>query len=144
MKTIKTIIVALILNSAFLIFNSPQAEAQTKEVAYTLADRDRMIRVEEQLKSLQTQMDVRFAAMDTKFAAMDTKFAAMDDKIDKLYTLIYFILGGVFGLIGFIMWDRRSYIKPVKEDITGLQQALKEYAKKQPELADILRAHGIL
>ncbi|MHB8260297.1 MAG: Ig-like domain-containing protein [Bacteroidia bacterium] len=38
MKTIKTIIVALILNSTFLIFNSPQAEAQgtvTQSIYYT-------------------------------------------------------------------------------------------------------------
>ena len=68
----------------------------------------------------------------------------MDDKLDKLYTLMYFILGGVFGLIGLIMWDRRSYIKPVKENINELQNALRDFAKEQPKLAEILRSRGLL
>ena len=72
------------------------------------------------------------------------RFEAINDKLDKLYTLIYFILGGVFGLIGLIFWDRRSYIRPIKEDIHELQNALRDYAKEQPKLADILRSHGLM
>ena len=106
------------------------AQSAEQPVAYTLSDRDRSIRTEEQLKALEEKMDVRFEAMNTRF--------------ESLQTLIYFILGGVFGLIGLIFLDRRSYIKPVKEDIYALSQSLREYSKKQPELADILRSHGIL
>lgn len=84
------------------------AASQIKEIPYTMDDRDRLIRLEEQLK-----------AMNDKW---DTKFEAMDDKINKLYTLIYFVPGGIFGLIGLILWDSRSYIKPVKEDIYQLRQ----------------------
>ncbi len=86
--------------------------------------------MEERMASLQKQMDTRFEAVDKRF--------------DSLYTLLYFILGGVFGLIGLIFWDRRSYIKPVKEDINQLTASLREYAKEQPKLADILRSHGLL
>jgi len=65
-------------------------------------------------------------------------------RIDKLYTLIYFVLGGVFGLIGLIFWDRRTYTFPLKQDLRQLIDVLKEYAKEQPKLAEILRAHNIL
>lgn len=88
-------------------------------------------------------MNAKFGSVDAKFTAMeakfDAKFEAMDDKINKLYTLIYFVLGGVFGLIGLIFWDRRSYIKPVKEDIEQLKAILHRYAEKNPEFKEILK-----
>ncbi|MFH1004632.1 MAG: hypothetical protein V1781_03930 [Bacteroidota bacterium] len=121
MKTKSIFIVAIcIMQFAFISeinaqnvgINTTSTLLNIKEIPYTLDDRDRIIRLEVHLE------------------AIDDKFRAIDDKIDKLYTLIYFVLGGVFGLIGLIMWDRRSYIKPVKEDIKQLQMALREFAKK--------------
>ena len=135
MKKINLILaVVLTLNLGLETFNS---FAQVTQTSLATVDRERMIgieksviRIEEQLKAQQKEMD--------------TRFEAGDDKLNKLYTLLYFILGGVFGLIGLIMWDRRSYIKPVKEDIVELRNALRDFAKDQPKLADILRSHGLM
>ena len=107
------------------------AKSQTKDIPYTLDDRDRLIRVEEQIKSMNVKMD-------TKFEAMDAKFEAMDDKINKLYTLIYFVLGGVFGLIGFVIYDRKTALTPVTNDTRKLKEILHELAKTNPELKNIL------
>mgnify|MGYP001563309216 CR=1 FL=1 len=117
--------------------SSAQSAGNEQVIPYTLEDRDRAVRME-------VQMNERFESMNERFGSMNVRFESMDDKMDKLYTLLYFILGGVFGLIGLIMWDRRSYIRPVKEDIRELQNALRDFAKKQPELTEILRSHGIL
>jgi len=149
---IKPLAVAIMLATLSLELGTWNCQAQSankeQAVPYTLEDRDRAVRMEvkmnERFESMQKEMNIRFEAMNTRFESIDTRFEAMNDKLDKLYTLIYFVLGGVFGLFGFIMWDRRSYIKPVKENIAGLQSALKEYAKEQPKLADILRSHGLL
>lgn len=105
--------------------------SEAKEIPYTLDDRDRMIRVEEQIKSLRQEMNA-------KFEAMDAKFEAMDDKINKLYTLMYFVLGGVFGLIGFVIYDRRTALAPVTRDNRKLKEILYELAKTNPELKDLL------
>ncbi|MBI4647143.1 MAG: hypothetical protein HY738_11270 [Bacteroidia bacterium] len=122
--------------------------AQSREVPFTLDDRDRIIQTQAEVSSLRNDMNTRFEAFDTKFEArfeaIDDRFEAIDDKLNKLYTLIYFILGGVFGLIGLIFWDRRSYVKPVKEDLKELMNVLRDFAKTQPELADILRSHKLL
>ena len=131
----------------FFFFNG--VVAQSKEIAYTMDDRDRLIRVEEQIKALESKMDAKFEAMDAKFEAMDDKFAAlhsemnsrfeaMDDKINKLYTLMYFVLGGVFGLIGFVIYDRRTALTPVTRDNRKLKEILYELAKTNPELREIL------
>ena len=114
------------------------AKSQTKDIPYTLDDRDRLIRVEEQIKSMNVKIDAKFEEMNAKFEAMDTKFEAMDDKINKLYTLIYFVLGGVFGLIGFVIYDRKTALTPVTNDTRKLKEILHELAKTNPELKNIL------
>ena len=56
----------------------------------------------------------------------------------KLYTLIYFVLGGVFGLIGFVIYDRKTALTPVTNDTRKLKEILHELAKTNPELKNIL------
>jgi len=120
---------AVVAVAALLLCSTVNGFAQAKEITYTLDDRDRMIRVEEQIKSLREEMN--------------TLREEMNNNINKLYTLIYFVLGGVFGLIGLVLWDRRSYIKPVKEDIEALRNVLRMYAEKNPELKEILKNAAI-
>ena len=114
------------------------AKSQTKDIPYTLDDRDRLIRVEEQIKSMNVKIDAKFEEMNAKFVTIDTKFEAMDNKINKLYTLIYFVLGGVFGLIGFVIYDRKTALTPVTNDTRKLKEILHELAKNNPELKNIL------
>ena len=142
MKT-KNLLLAAICIAQFAICNlqSTISLAQATQSSLASDDRERIIgieksviRIEEQLKAQQKEMDNRFDAVQKE----------MDNRFGSLNTLIYFILGGVFGLIGLIFWDRRSYIKPVKEDISELLNVLRDFAKKQPELAEILRSHRLL
>lgn len=90
--------------------------AQSNSDSVAQQDRKLMIRIEDRLETQQREMNAQFEAVDMRFTAMD-------DKLDELYTSMYFILGGMFGLIGFIFWDSRSYIKPVKADMRDLQSA---------------------
>ena len=57
------------------------------EVSFTQEDRDRLIRLE------------------TK---QDEGFKATNQRIDDLRDLVYIVIGGMLGLIGFVLWDRRS------------------------------------
>ncbi len=128
------------------------------EASFTMEDRERLIRLEEQVKKntekieeLKHLMNARFEAVDAKFEAQNEKFIAQNEKLDILFTLIYFVLGGIIGLIGFVLWDRRTFLKPFKDKNEELmkkneklEKALKDYANKNKELADILRIHGLL
>ena len=116
-----------------------------------LRHRELLIRLDEKQSSMQKEMNARFESVDARFESIDARFESvnarfesMNDQIGRLHTLMFFVLGGMFGLIGLIVWDRRSYIKPVKEDIHELISALRDYAKQHPELAEILRAHKLL
>ena len=84
-------------------------------------------------------MNTRFESMDTKFESIDTKFEAQQKQLDNIYVLLFFILGAVFSLIGFVIWDRRTALKPVQREQESIVKVLKEYSKKHTDLAEILK-----
>ena len=57
----------------------------------------------------------------------------------------------MLALVGFVLWDRCSALTPairqmegIKEREERLEAALKEYALKSPELAEVLKKMGLL
>ena len=141
-----------------VFFSCTAISKASTTVPFTLEDRDRLIRLEQRMDALERTMDARFAAQDAKFTTMDAKFTAMDAKFDSLQgqindvkTLMYFVLGGMLGLVGFILWDRRTFLKPFESKAKELDKTneqiilvLKEQAKTNPSLAEILKSLGLL
>ena len=112
---------------------------------FTQKDRERLIRletkVEEGQKALQRQIT-------------DLSLTTQRQTTD-LRTLILWGFGILFGgmglLIGFVIWDRRTALEPVARKYRELEEqgekynrALKEYAKVEPKLAEILRSLNLL
>jgi len=58
--------------------------------------------------------------------------------------LMYVIIAGIFGLIGFVVWDRRNATKPVRQDIDRLFQVMRKLAEKDQKIAEVLRSVGLL
>ncbi len=62
------------------------------------------------------------------------------------------LFSGMFILVGFILWDRRSTIKPLKDDIDDLEErkvnriigALKKLSEDDARFAQALRSVGLL
>lgn len=127
-----------------LLISGFYSNAQQQEVPYTLADRDRLIQVEANLNDLRNEMNA-------KFEAVDKRFDSMDDKFDY----IFWILGALFALmiflLGFMIWDRRTTLAPVKSEIEILKRENEKMkaifikqAESQPKLLEILNNAGIL
>lgn len=72
------------------------------EAPYTLEDRDRLINVEITLRELRISQDKQFEQIDKRF--------------DSLNNFIMWGFGivfmGIFTLIGFVLWDRRTALAP--------------------------------
>ena len=113
-------------------------------VPFTLGDRDRLMRNEQKIDALRTEMNVRFESVDKQFESVDKQFESIKEQIGFLTTLIIFVLGGLMSLIGFVIYDRRTAIKPVQREQARLEDALIEYSKKHPDFRDILKNAGIL
>ena len=115
--------------------------AYARDISFTQEDRDRIIRLEEGQKSLQRQVD-------------DLKISTQR-QFDNPYTLILWGFGILFGgmgmLMGFVIWDRRTALAPaikknkeLEERGDLLEKALKEFAKQEPRLAEVLRTMRLM
>jgi membrane-bound acyltransferase YfiQ involved in biofilm formation len=132
-----------------ILFSNPiLAQEQQVVVPYTLADRDRAILVDAKISALEEKIEVRFESVDKQFMYQQKQ-------IDDIKTLFYWGFGILITLfifmLGYMIWDRRTAMKPAlvqaskaEENSRNLISTLREYSKKHPDLAEILRSHGIL
>ena len=115
-----------------------------EEVPYTLEDRDRLIRVEAKIEDI-----------DKRFEQIDKRFEQVERRIERLENVMIWGFGLLFttmiGLVGFVLWDRRTALSPairknkeLEERNDKIEKALKEYAYKEPKLAEILRNVGLM
>ena len=134
----------LILVFVLLFSGILKAQEQQVVVPYTLADRDRTIRLEAKMEALESKMD-------SQESKMDVKFEAVNARIDYLFWLQGIIVALILFMLGYMIWDRRTALQPAlaqaskaEENSRNLIATLREYAKKHADLAEILRTHGIL
>lgn len=127
------------------------SNAQQQEVPYTLADRDRLIQVEANMNGLRNEMNSLRNEMNAKFEAVDNRFDSMDDKFDPIYWILSVVVALIIFMLGFIIWDRRTTLAPIKSEIEELKRAnekMKEIfikqSESQPGLLQILKNAGIL
>ena len=134
----------LILVFVLLFSGILKAQEQQVVVPYTLADRNRTIRLEAKMEALESKMD-------SQESKMDVKFEAVNARIDYLFWLQGIIVALILFMLGYMIWDRRTALQPAlaqaskaEENSRNLIATLRKYAKKHADLAEILRTHGIL
>jgi len=146
MKTLNQIILISLLLIPFL------AKANVKEVVYTLDDRDRMIRTEQKVESIKSEMNARFESVDKQFVGirseMNTRFEAIDKRFDQLFNFLWAIIGifttMMVSIFGFAFWDRKLSLAPLKKEDQRIVAVLVDFAKTQPKLTEILKNAGLL
>ena len=95
---------------------------------------------------------------DTSSSQVDKRFAGlrfdMNKRFEQMMTFLW-ILASVFSalvvaVIGFALWDRKTMIRRARDEIekegrlSDLIQALRELARKDKELAEVLRHFNLL
>ncbi len=117
-----------------IVFAFPLTVAAV-DVAPRISDREiieSLAEIKAGQKALEDKMDQRFTAMqeqmDQRFTAMqkqmDHRFAAIDQRFEFLQQLMLVMIAGVFGLIGFIVWDRYSTLRPMDQRLRRIEQDL--------------------
>ncbi len=141
-KKVLTIFILLLLTGAVV-----QAQEQ-QIVPYTLADRDRFIRLETEMGSLRNEMN-------SLRNEMNARLDSQQKQIDDLKTLFFWgfsiTITLIIFLLGYTIWDRRTALKLA---LTQAEEAnnkarnqttiLREYARTHPDLAEILKTYGLL
>jgi hypothetical protein len=104
-------------------------KAQEQPIPYSQADRDRMVRVETKVESLDKRID-----------DVQMQINRMGDKFDSYFMWGFgLVLMSIFGLIGFIIYDRRTTLAPVENKTERILKVLKEAAEKDPVLREALK-----
>jgi len=126
MKTIQKIIMFLLLILPVI------GMAETKEIPYTLDDRDRIIRTEQKVESIKTEMNARFETVNKQFETVDKQFTGlrseMNGRFDQLFFNFLWAIIGIFttmmvSIFGFAFWDRKLSLAPLKATTTLSDQA---------------------
>jgi len=98
--------------------------------------------------------DVKTANKDIKTEIKDVRSAIKDMQSELQGFMLWgfgVVFAGIFALIGFVLWDRRTALSPairknqeLEERENKVEQALKEYAEKEPRLKEILKHIGLM
>jgi len=105
-------------------------------VPFTLADKIRLIRIEERMETKFHEIDNRFAQIDKRFEQIDKRFEQIERRLDRLEDLFFnttlILLGSMLTLIGFILWDRRTFLKPIENQLNEIrEQTLSNHEKTE-------------
>ncbi|QID32248.1 hypothetical protein [Pampinifervens florentissimum] len=112
-----------------------------KEISFTLEDRDRIIRLEENqkegFKALMQRIDDTNKRIDDINKRIDDTNKRIDDMISIMLWGFGVLFAGMMSLIGFVIWDRRSALAPairktkeLEEREEKIEKALKKLAEK--------------
>jgi len=79
------------------------------------------MRKEQQEFKLQTEkrltaIESRFEGINQRFEGVNQRFEEVNKRIDILLYVMIAILTGIFGLIGFVVWDRQVSLRPIKDE----------------------------
>jgi len=140
MKTIHSFKFICLVASFILVVLAATPVAAQDAGAFNQSDRERLIRLEEKFESLQKQQELTNQRID------DFK-TDVNSRLGDVMTFMYWGFGILFTmmmvLMGFVLWDRRTAIKPIENKTNRLEEALIEYAKTDPKLKEILRKAAI-
>ncbi len=178
-KMVLVFMVVMLASPAFAVEVAPRIS--DREIIESLAElkagqKALEAKMDLRFTAMQEQMDQRFTAvdqrltamqeqMDKRFAAVDQRFEAVDRRLDFIQQLMLVTIAGIFGLIGFIIWDRYSTLRPMDMRLRRLEEnlehdlelqspegskltrmihVLRELAKEDRKIASILRSFSLL
>lgn len=128
------ILLSVMLLSSFIL------QAQEQSMPYTQTDRDRSVRVETKVEALDKRIDDLTLNIDARFNLVNSKIDRLENKFDTYFLWGFgLVLMSIFGLIGFIIYDRRTTLAPVENKTERIIRALKEAAEKDSTLREALK-----
>lgn len=135
------------------------------EVAPRISDREiieSLAELKVGLKNLEKSIDQRFKSLEKSIYA---RFESIEKRFSFLENLMMILIAGVFGLIGFVVWDRKTALRPLEKKLDKLEQdlqhdlelqspegsrltrlihVLRETAKDDQKLAETMRGFSLL
>jgi len=147
-----------ILTLLLFLFIQP---AYAVDVAQRISDRE----IIQSLAEIKAEISSNQKINEQRFEGINQRFESMDKRFDQIWSLMLAILAGIFGLIGFIVWDRKTALRPLEKRLDNLERdlqhdlelrhekgslltrlvkSLQELAKQDEKVAVVLRSYSLL
>jgi len=169
-KMIKKIIIGLsIITFIFSVF---PLRAFSYQKTMGLTDKEiveRLTKLEEGQRALRAEMNRRFEDINKRFEDMNKRFEDMNERFEDINerfdllnkrisdlvhttnTMMVVFGGLVVAMMGLVFWDRKTLIEKAKESAvkkietdSRLIKALRELAKTDKKLAEVMKSFGLL
>jgi len=146
------------LFTLFLLLGAGDGFAQN---GFAQEDRELLKQMQVSIK----QLEINQAKLEAKIEEMEKRFEQRFEQNDKRFERIenkmenqfYVIISAMLMLVGFILWDRRTFIKPFdlkvkdvetamnseKAKMENLVSALRELAKNDTKVAQVLKQFNL-
>jgi len=98
---------------------------QIEQMQYNIDKRFEMMN--ESFNKRFEQIDKRFEMMQHSF---DKRFEQVDKRFETLTDFLMALTAGIFGLIGFMMWDRRTVVEKAKAECAKEVRESEDFNKK--------------
>jgi len=137
----------------------PERNVTDKELLQGFHSLDiKITRLEEGQKNISQRIDKLDKRIDGLAGRIDGLAGRIDGLAGRIDGLTNMVMGGfiaiffgIFSLIGFVIWDRRTALSPVIIKTKELEEkkdlnlkVLKEYALKEPKMAEVLKTLGLM
>jgi len=116
---------------------------------------ERLTRIETRLENLQLQINGLQRQIDENQKNFQRQIDDLKAGIAEVKNFVLWGFGimimGMFALVSFVIWDRRTAPAPTMNQVDDLlrperdiEELLRKYASREPELAGIMRSMGML
>ena len=102
-----------------------------EQQAVTNAKLDKLTEQVIELAKQQAITATKVDAMDKRFDGVDKRFDDANRRMDMLFYMMLGIMGGVFGLIGFVVWDRQASIKPILDENKAIKIEIEQLTQRE-------------
>jgi len=110
-------------------------------VASRISDRE-IIEGLAEVKTLRTEMNARFDAVNTRFESQQKQIDYIGSLMVAMLVSMFTLFGG---LIGFIVWDRRTVVRPLERRVALMHAEFEEQRRiRISELPQTLKIIEVL
>ncbi len=91
-------------------------------------------KLEVKLAELEGNQNTNFKEVSEQIKSTEKLILSVERQFDRFHGLLYALLSFVAVIIGLIIWDRRSSLKPLEKEIRDLKDGLNDIKNKSENI----------